>query len=321
MKVLTTLLAFNSINNEYLFRVLENYKLLCELGFAVTAIIHTADVWTDGELQTLQQNFICQNSFIINIEVYNKDIKLSLANQHRYNVIKEQDNYNLFIYQEDDMNLTPYHILSYLNHSTFFENSASVNHSYTSDNSSDIILPQLGFLRYELFDEPGVDSSTLTITETAVDGTVSMSSQQKQLKYLCDMPTQRFSLTCIDDVPFLVDEYNPHQALWILTQKQLKQLDKSCNFLSQQDLILDEYRGTRVYMSSFSVSTVLLTYIFTVHSCYYYKIVTLYHIRCRYIRLILVFFAVAVSSLVSPAMCLSCCLGTTSSHTGYACRV
>ena len=253
MKVLTTLLAFNSINNQYLFRVLENYKLLCELGFAVTAIIHTADVWTDSELHTLQQNYICQNSFIINIEVYDKDTKLSLANQHRYNMIKEQDNYDLFIYQEDDMNLTHYHILSYLNHSTFFENSASRKDSYNSANSSDIILPQLGFLRYELFDESNTDNSSLTSTESNVDGTVSMSNQRKQLKYLCDMPTQRFSLTCMDDVPFLVDEYNPHQALWILTQKQLKQLDKSCNFLSQQDLVLDEYRGTRVYMSSFSV--------------------------------------------------------------------
>ena len=265
MKVLTTLLAYNSINNEYLFRVLENYKLLCELGFVVTAIIHTADVWTDSELQTLQRNYICQNSFIINIEVYHKDIKLSLANQHRYNMIKEQDNYDLFIYQEDDMNLTPYHILSYLNHSTFFENSASLKDSYANTNSSNIILPQLGFLRYELFDEPSADNSTLTITETNVDGTVSMSSQGKQLQYLCDMPTQRFSLACIDDIPFLVDEYNPHQALWILTQKQLKELNKACNFLSQQNLILEEYRGTRVYMSSFSVRY-SSTYISTVLS-------------------------------------------------------
>lgn len=45
--------------------------------------------------------------------------------------------------------------------------------------------------------------------------------------------TPKFRPVCIDDAPFLIVEGNIHQAMWILTNEQIKVLQTKCNFLNQ----------------------------------------------------------------------------------------
>jgi hypothetical protein len=45
--------------------------------------------------------------------------------------------------------------------------------------------------------------------------------------------TPKFRPICIGDAPFLIVEGNIHQAMWILTNEQIKVLQTKCNFLNQ----------------------------------------------------------------------------------------
>lgn len=45
--------------------------------------------------------------------------------------------------------------------------------------------------------------------------------------------TPNFRPVCINDAPFLIVEGNIHQAMWILTHKQVLALQKKCHFLNQ----------------------------------------------------------------------------------------
>ena len=67
------------------------------------------------------------------------------------------------------------------------------------------------------------------------------------------MPQQIFMPRCINNVPYLADEINPHQALWMFTKEQIKHMQHSCDFFNQNDTNFTENRGLMVYMSSFSV--------------------------------------------------------------------
>jgi hypothetical protein len=238
-KILVSILAYHSINNTYLNSNIRNYVDLCHQGYEIKIIIHTAEFWSNELFNHYLNTYSCQSSlqFSIHLEIFSQDVFLSLANQHRYSILNEKDDFDLYIYHEDDMNVEHHHILSYLEASYRLEESSATI-------PSDFLV---GFIRYEIIKPIQVE------VKMEIDNEVSI-QQDDKYRYLCDMPVQSFRLNCYNGIPYVVDEYNPHQAMWMLTKAQIRRLDSKCNFLHQQEIKLREYRGTRVYMSSFSVS-------------------------------------------------------------------
>lgn len=233
--ILGIVAAYASKDNEYLQKVVQNYLEICEGGYTVKLLIHTTDFWSAMDIELLQRNYTCirtgSNKWI-QFDYFDKSVKLHLTKKHRSSMEKEFLNHDLFIYQEDDIGITLDHIRLFLRHT----------HRIQSNFPDDVDAPIVGFLRYE----------EIHVATTWIDGDVRIHNPNGG-KFLIEMPLQLFGIRCIDDVPYVVDTVNPHQASFLLTQRQVWALHRKCNFFKQPEIILNEDRGTMVYMSSFSV--------------------------------------------------------------------
>lgn len=115
----------------------------------------------------------------------------------------------------------------------------------------------LGYLRYEEINE----------ATTYFNGDLDMAVQKPNGgRFIIEMPLPLFGLHCIGNIPYILDNVNPHQAFWMMTRDQLLHLEQKCDFLHQQHHLLREERATMVYMSSFSVSVRVLGLTHLAHS-------------------------------------------------------
>lgn len=102
-----------------LWKVLEGYRDICELGWDVDIAIQTSTL--ELSLDTnygwqLQQSLYCnriQRNMNISIQPFGP-IGFGLNSQHRQIVKDNIDAYDYFVYSEEDMLFTPHHFTAYL---------------------------------------------------------------------------------------------------------------------------------------------------------------------------------------------------------------
>lgn len=246
LKVFAAIAAYSSIQNAYLDGLLAEYTRMCEFGHHVRVVVQTADDWSPDDILQLNQKIVCERSpidFSVSIDVYDKIGDL-LTTKHRGAIAKVKNEFDVYIYSEDDMVITLEHVNAFYKDSVELSNgNVAVDLGY---------IPVVGFYRFEYLN---------------------------QKRYFIDDPKIVLNYICVADKPYLVDAMNPHQALWMLTNDQLNMVDRAenqqcnsegdcssemesattaahaCHFLSQPDNVrIHDPRGTKVYMSSFSVS-------------------------------------------------------------------
>jgi hypothetical protein len=261
ISVLIIVAAYRSKDNPFLRAGVERWRdMACFGRFNVSIIVQTVDAWTPEEIDDLRTLSVCLSSdapLDIRFETFPEGVKMDLTRMHRSTVRRFLDEYDLFVYQEDDMAITADHIDMFLEYTAVIErvpgddnhnDDAAVvletNNLKEADDRGGSPFDAVGFVRFEEL----VGTTTLLTP----DGSTSVVHSNGG-RFIIEMPQQIFMPRCINGVPFLADEVNPHQALWMMTREQLKRLDGACSFFDQGPQDLAESRGMMVFMSSFSV--------------------------------------------------------------------
>lgn len=153
-RVLVAIASFDFSQFPHLEEVLDSYRDLCEAGAAqVDVYIHTTMAYPVALIDLLNSRLQCTSTtndntssssssrFHIYISVQSPAVRLNLVNFHRPLFYDNLNNYDLFIYSEDDIRITPTTVAAYLYESTILE--ALVGGPVEASNYN------VGFVRYE----------------------------------------------------------------------------------------------------------------------------------------------------------------------------
>jgi len=173
-RILVAIAAFDLTQLPHLEEVLDSYHDVCVAGATVHVVIHTTVVWPVPLLDLLQSRFSCNNintnAFQLEIIVKKPSVRLHLVDCHRQLFYDRIDEYDLFIYTEDDIRVTARTIATYLQETKRIErivllqqpsNEQSTYHYYEPSDFN------IGIVRYE-YNFPSnlvIDDSTRHATE------------------------------------------------------------------------------------------------------------------------------------------------------------
>lgn len=155
----------------------------------------------------------------IDLAIYESHVGVALGAEHRKYMANRTELFDVFVYHEDDIIFKHTHLMAYLYEIEKLHNLLPENglHDYL-----------IGFQRYR------------RLTFASGWGEVDIFEQE----LLEEIPN--FRPVCIKDEPYFQVEGNIHQAMWVLTQQQVKLLHEKCSFLHHNS-------PSREYMSSFSL--------------------------------------------------------------------
>ena len=106
---------------------------MCEIGFSVTVLLYTADInpYTadeEADMRALGYFNRLGQSVDLRILVRDSDLRLKMTIEHRREFLKYLDDYDLFVYTEDDMHFDLRHLVSYVKESQWVANSSLSDH-------------------------------------------------------------------------------------------------------------------------------------------------------------------------------------------------
>ena len=233
-----------------LLLIFDQYLSMCEGGWSVSLIIYTAFPPSDRLYDYMSSKIFCyaiNKPYKVRFEIADKSIGVRLALIHRKTVAAELENYDLFIYQEDDIIVTHAHVVAYIQ---------EMKNLYIRNHSSPLNYT-VGFQRYFIEDHPSQINEDYLI--------------RRRERYQ-EFP--HYQSTCYHGGVYMDCSRNTHQAMWMLSRSQIKILHRKCSFLDQT---LDDNKGNsflvREYMSSFSIFR--NNFDFVENSCGMYKLMPL----------------------------------------------
>lgn len=212
-RVMGLVLAFNHYHIDPLFLIFNEYVSMCEAGWDPTVVLFTTVTWSERLLRYLRQKTYCyriSKSIEIRTSQFDPSINIALGAQHRPYIAKEIDNYDVFIYHEDDMVFKLSHLSGYLHETKQL-------HKLLPENG--LTDHCIGFQRYRRIQ----NGNDIRIAHTDTDII--------ELEFLEELPN--FVPTCIKDQPYLRVDGNIHQAIWMFTRQQLLFLQEKCSFFNQ----------------------------------------------------------------------------------------
>jgi hypothetical protein len=118
-KILICIAAFDFSQLPHLEEVLDAYADLCAAGAHVNVVIHTTMPYPVAWIDLLNSRYLCDNpspraEFQVTISIHSPVLRLHLVDVHRPLMYDNIDNYDLFIYTEDDIRVTPRTVATYL---------------------------------------------------------------------------------------------------------------------------------------------------------------------------------------------------------------
>jgi hypothetical protein len=118
-KIFICIAAFDFSQLPHLEEVLDAYSDLCAAGAYVDVIIHATMPYPVSWIDMLNTRFDCDNpspraKFQVTISLHSPALRLHLVDVHRPLMYENIDNYDLFIYTEDDIRVTPRTVATYL---------------------------------------------------------------------------------------------------------------------------------------------------------------------------------------------------------------
>lgn len=240
-RVLGIIVAFEFTRSDPLMLMLNEYRSMCEGGWDPTVLFLTAVKLSASTKRFFEQKVYCYrtaSAVPVRYAVYPRTIGYMLAEQARKEVKKRLDDFDVFIYQEEDMIVTYAHLVAY---------EAETRQLVQLLGEGALQNYSIGFQRY-----------CRTLKHPSEPRQRVFSEKELLFKeYLDEFPF--FRPVCLADRPYLQATdcktswlANPHQAVWILTRQQLGQLEQRCGFLNMSALnSRPEY--VREYTSSLSL--------------------------------------------------------------------
>jgi DNA-dependent RNA polymerase auxiliary subunit epsilon len=98
-------------------RMYESFRDICESGFTVDLFIYTVIDWPQDILESLESRIGCRHplaQFNVSMVLKDQDVGHDLVRYHKALFYDNVDNYDLFIYTEDDHLVLLRHITAYL---------------------------------------------------------------------------------------------------------------------------------------------------------------------------------------------------------------
>ncbi len=215
-RILGIILVYNFKRIETIMIVLDKYRSFCESGWFPTLLILTTKEPTKTLKILLNDKLWCyfiQDNIHIEWKIFHKNIGLQLADASRRYLSNKLNEYDLFIYQEEDMILTLNHLNGYL---------YETRKLYNLSNDKVYEDYMIGFQRYRHTPTNHSDHDLRDIL---------YEDQLEEIPF--------FQPICLQNEPYLQirSSYrpasNPHQAVFILTREQVDMLNRKCNFLNQ----------------------------------------------------------------------------------------
>lgn len=222
-RILGLILAFNLGHMDPLTLIIQEYVSICEGGWNASVILFTGVLWSETLRRYLRKHTFCYriNDYVpVIIKEHEPGIGIGLGAEHRKYVSQEIDNFDVFVYHEDDIIFKYAHLVAYLQETKKLHELDPIN---------GLLYHCLGFQRYRHINFQA-DWGEHDILE------------QDLLE-----ETPNFVPICFNNSdPYYLVQGNTHQAMWILTRQQILQLQEKCNFLNY-------YSKSREHMSSFSL--------------------------------------------------------------------
>lgn len=233
LRILVGLVAFDFSQIPHLEQVLDAYG---DLSLAVThveVVIYTTVPWPVTYIDMMETRFFGSNNFNIQIQIFSPSLRLYLVNEHRKYFYEEIENYDLFIYSEDDILIPPTTIATYYEETCLLSNPSAVqihpdpkdpNHAVPSDFN-------IGVVRYEYqYPVDIIDDSTRHVTQNV---------SRIYWEHLADPAYEPISTISLfsasstanaSTTTSYVTMKNHHQGLFIATRSLLKAWATRCEF-------------------------------------------------------------------------------------------
>lgn len=116
-KVLFAVASYGTSQFLFLQDMLESIRDLCEYGTSVSVVIYSTLPFTPSTLNLLNSRLQCRNpngNIDAKVIIAGAQLKEHFVDAHRKYFYDHLDDYDLFVYTEDDQNLRPTHFISYL---------------------------------------------------------------------------------------------------------------------------------------------------------------------------------------------------------------
>lgn len=172
-KILICIAAFDFSQLPHLEEVLDAYADLCAAGAHVNVMIHTTMPYPVAWIDLLNSRFLCDNpspraKFQVTISIHSPVLRLHLVDVHRPLMYENIDKYDLFIYTEDDIRVTPRTVATYLMETDRVKNIVG---------DKEAMKYNVGIVRYE-YNFPSnviMDDKVSTVSHPAIQCTVVVS--------------------------------------------------------------------------------------------------------------------------------------------------
>ena len=218
VRILVAIAAYDFSQLPHFEEVLDAYSDLCSTGAQVDVIVHTTMPYPITLIDMLNTRIKCMNPsgrFDVKISLVSPTVRLHLVDEHRplfYNKIEE---YELFIYTEDDIRVTPRTIAAYLYQTKVLQDKLGFEKSLNYN---------VGIVRYE-YNFPSnvlMDDNTRHVTQNVT---------RVYWEHSYHFPAIP---KVVDIVPGLDQEYvhmlNHHQGMFLATRDLLKAWKNKCQF-------------------------------------------------------------------------------------------
>mmetsp|Transcript_14536 Transcript_14536/g.47364 ORF Transcript_14536/g.47364 Transcript_14536/m.47364 type:complete len:399 (+) Transcript_14536:1778-2974(+) len=202
LRLLYCITAFDRKQHVHLLQMLLSAVSMCEGGLVVRVLIYTADTNPYTELEALEFDHVAKTctgrsggAVEIVVEEHPASLRLEMTMQHRHEVKKRLQEFDVFVYAEDDVLIELRHVLAYVEASKKLAGSAA-GKKY-----------MLGWQRFE---KTGIGMGARQIMwENGIDSW-----------HAVEIGGDAYATMV-----------NPHAGAWIATRDQLIALQRECNIL------------------------------------------------------------------------------------------
>lgn len=204
----------------YLQDMIDSFHDLCETGAQVTIFLYTIEPYSIEKLSLLNARTKCYHptgSLNIEVKINAPSLKLHFVDIHRRDFYKYIDDYDLFIFSEDDHHIRPTHVIAYL------QETAKLKQRVGKDEFSNY---SIGFLRYER-DQNAKERFTFDQHDYENSGIHSFDEPKLQRHYVRN-------------------QNMPHQGMFMATPEQLNLWKEKCQFdlIDPDNVEREEEKGT-----------------------------------------------------------------------------
>ena len=234
-RVLGMVCAYNYGHIDPLTLILNEYLYMCEGGWDPVVALFTTERWTSKIKRLYAEKLYCyrtNSSVEIRHMVFPKTINVALAAEHRHYMAKVVNNFDVFIYHEDDILMRFSHLTAFAEETARFKAIMPASHG--------LVDHIIGFQRYRRLYKEGDHQKGGWGEQDIIE--------QEMLE---EVPT--FNEVCMGEKlpqaqhkPYLYVTGNTHTGAYMMTREQVMLLQKKCLFLNQSS-------PSREYMSSFSL--------------------------------------------------------------------